>query len=338
MKSASSKVLFRSKSVLNQTSASVSLITSVSIVIKISTAIFRIMAPASDSGTFPGIIRGLWEVQVDLVRNSLQIRLRRADLTGRDGGFEEEVLKQLCGRLMSGSLKLLCKNNWGSWETMDSTAWSKVRVDFPPPTCRGREQTSILQNIFIVGNTDKTFPTFSMHNSQRKYYAHIWILLEDPQYLIALYILSFGMMTYHGMPANRWKDDTHSGILTHCLTPSCQEGEAAATGPTASQSRNVRLPVRLEVNILPTQDHATSTSKPCRRHPMTSPRQPPSTPYTTCYSKGNSHSCTQYLTTLSSNIPQAKETNAGERTSLPSQSMHSTTIAVPSSPHLIPMY
>ena len=100
-------------------------------------------------------------------------------------------MKQLCGRLMSGSLKLLRKNNWGSWETMDLTAWSKVRVDFPPPTCRGWEQTSILQNIFIVGNTDKTFPTFSMHDSQAKYYARIWILLEDPQYLIALYILSF---------------------------------------------------------------------------------------------------------------------------------------------------
>ena len=81
MKSASSKVLFRPKSVLNQTSASVSLITTVSIVIKISTAIFRIMAPASDSGTFLGIIRELWEVQVDLVRKSLRIRLRRADAT-----------------------------------------------------------------------------------------------------------------------------------------------------------------------------------------------------------------------------------------------------------------
>ena len=133
MKSASSKVLFRPTSVLNQTSASVSLITTVSIVIKISTAIFRIMAPASDSGTFPGIIRGLWGVQVYLVKNSLQIRLRRADLTGRDGGFEEEVLKQLCGRLMSGSLKLLRKNTCGSWETINLTAWSKVRVDFPPP-------------------------------------------------------------------------------------------------------------------------------------------------------------------------------------------------------------
>ena len=86
----------------------------------------------------------------------------------------------------------------------------------------------------------------------------------------------FGTFTYHGMPANRWKDDTHIGILTHCLTPPCQEGEAAATGPPASQSRNVRLSVRLEVNILPTQDHATPTSKPSRRHTtMASPRQPP---------------------------------------------------------------
>ena len=105
--SASSKVLFRRNSVLNQTPTSVSLIT-----IKIITAIFRFMAPAN-SGTFPWIIREMWEVQFYLVRKPLQIRLRRADLTGRDGGFEEEVLKQLCGRLMSGSLKLLCKNNWG---------------------------------------------------------------------------------------------------------------------------------------------------------------------------------------------------------------------------------
>ena len=87
MKSASSKVLFRPNSVLNPTSTSVSLITT----IKISTAIFRIMAPANDSGTLSGIIREVWEVQDDLVRKPLQIRLRRADLTGRDGGFEEEV-------------------------------------------------------------------------------------------------------------------------------------------------------------------------------------------------------------------------------------------------------
>ena len=144
MMSASSKVLFHPNSVLNQTSTSVSLITT----IKISTAIFRIMAPANDSGTFPGIIRELWEVQVNLVRKPLRIRLRRADLTGRDGGFEEEVLKQLCGRLMSGSLKLLRKNNWGSWETMDLTAWSKVRVDFPPPTCRGRSRPLSCKNIY----------------------------------------------------------------------------------------------------------------------------------------------------------------------------------------------
>ena len=84
MKLASSKVLFRPNSVLNQTPTSVSLITTISIVIKISTAIFRIMAPANDSGTFPGIIRESWEVQVNLVRKPLQIRLRRADLTGRD--------------------------------------------------------------------------------------------------------------------------------------------------------------------------------------------------------------------------------------------------------------
>ena len=81
MKLASSKVLFRRNSVLNQTQTSVSLITTISIVIKISTAIFRIMAPANDSGTFPGIIRESWEVQVNLVRKPLQIRLRRADLT-----------------------------------------------------------------------------------------------------------------------------------------------------------------------------------------------------------------------------------------------------------------
>ena len=118
MKSASSKVLFRPNSVLNQTPTSVSLITT----IKISTAIFRIMAPANDSGTLPGIIREVWEDQVNLVSKTLQIRLRRAELTGRDGGFEEEVLKQLCGRLTSGSLKLLRKDKWGSWETMDPTA------------------------------------------------------------------------------------------------------------------------------------------------------------------------------------------------------------------------
>ena len=89
MKSASSKVLFRPKSVLNQTSASVSLITTISIVIKISTAIFRIMAPASDSGTLPGIIREVWGVQVNLVSKTLQIRLRRAELTPEEGNSEE---------------------------------------------------------------------------------------------------------------------------------------------------------------------------------------------------------------------------------------------------------
>ena len=166
MKLASSKVLFRRNSVLNQTQTSVSLITTISIVIKISTAILRFMAPANYSGTFPGIIRESWEVQVNLVSKTLRIRLRRAELTGRDGGFEEDVLKQLCGKLMSGSLKSLRKYNWGSWETMDLTAWSEVRVDFPPPTCRGREQTSILQKIFIVGNTDKTFPTQPYHHRQ----------------------------------------------------------------------------------------------------------------------------------------------------------------------------
>jgi hypothetical protein len=75
MKPASSKVLFRPKSVLNQTPTSVSLIT-----IKIITAIFRFMAPVN-SGTFPRIIREMWEVQFYLVRKPLQIRLRRADLT-----------------------------------------------------------------------------------------------------------------------------------------------------------------------------------------------------------------------------------------------------------------
>ena len=245
-------------------------------------------------------------------------------------------MKQLCGRLMSGSLKLLRKNNWGSWETMDPTAWSKVRVDFPPPTCRGREQTSILQNIFIVGNTDKTFPTFSMHDSQIKYTANICLLLGAEQYLITLLFIMFGTLTYHGMLANCWKDDTHSGILTRCLPPPSQEGKAHATGQQTTL-RTARLRARSEVNTPPTIDHATSTSKPCRRHPMTSPRQPPSTPYPICYSKGNSHSCTQYLLTLSSNVPQVKDTNAEERTSLPSQGMHSTT-AMPSSPHLIPMY
>ena len=89
MMSASSKVLFRRNSVLNQTPTSVSLITT----IKISTAIFRIMAPANDSGTLPWIIREVWEVQVNLVRKPLRIRLRRAGSTGRDGGYEEEVLK-----------------------------------------------------------------------------------------------------------------------------------------------------------------------------------------------------------------------------------------------------
>ena len=79
MMSASSKVLFRPNSVLNQTPTSVSLIT-----IKISTAIVRFMAPAKDSGAFPGIIREMWAVQVYLVRGPLQIRLRRANLTGRD--------------------------------------------------------------------------------------------------------------------------------------------------------------------------------------------------------------------------------------------------------------
>ena len=80
MMSASSKVLFRPNSVLNQTSTSASLITT----IKISTAIFRTMALANDSGTLPWIIREVWEVQVNLVRKPLRIRLRRADLTGRD--------------------------------------------------------------------------------------------------------------------------------------------------------------------------------------------------------------------------------------------------------------
>ena len=77
MMSASSKALFRPNSVLNQTPTSVSLIT-----IKISTAIFRLWRPLS--GTLPGIIREVWEVQVNLVRQPLRIRLRRADLTGRD--------------------------------------------------------------------------------------------------------------------------------------------------------------------------------------------------------------------------------------------------------------
>ena len=72
---------FRPNSVLNQTSTSLSLITTVSIVIKISTAILRFMAPANDSGTLPWIIREVWEVQVNLVREPLRIRLRRADLT-----------------------------------------------------------------------------------------------------------------------------------------------------------------------------------------------------------------------------------------------------------------
>ena len=81
MKSASSKVLFRPNSVLNQTPTSVSLITTISIVIKISTAILRFMAPANYSGTFPGIIRESWEVQVNLVSKTLRIRLRRAELT-----------------------------------------------------------------------------------------------------------------------------------------------------------------------------------------------------------------------------------------------------------------
>ena len=86
MKLASSKVLFRPNSVLNQTPTSVSLITTISIVIKISTAILRFMAPANDSGTFPGIIRESWEVQVNLVGNPLRIRLRRADSTEKEHG------------------------------------------------------------------------------------------------------------------------------------------------------------------------------------------------------------------------------------------------------------
>ena len=90
MKLASSKVLFRPNSVLNQTSTSVSLITTISIVIKISTAILRFMAPANYSGTFPGIIRESWEVQVNLVSKTLRIRLRRAELTLRDVSDSEE--------------------------------------------------------------------------------------------------------------------------------------------------------------------------------------------------------------------------------------------------------
>ena len=182
---------------------------------------------------------------------------------------------------MSGSLKLLRKNNWGSWETMDLTAWSKVRVDFPPPTCRGREQTSILQNIFIVGNTDKTFPTFSMHDSQIKYTASMCPLLGAEQYLITLLLIMFGTLTYHGMLANCWKDVTHSGMLTHCLPPS-QEGEVHATEQHTTL-RTARLRARSEVNTPPTIDHATSTSKLCRRHLMAPPRQPPSTPYPICF-------------------------------------------------------
>ena len=81
MKLASSKVLFRRNSVLNQTQTSVSLITTISIVIKTSTAILRFMVPANCSGTFPGIIRESWEVQVNLVSKTLRIRLRRAELT-----------------------------------------------------------------------------------------------------------------------------------------------------------------------------------------------------------------------------------------------------------------
>ena len=78
--------------------------------------------------------------------------------------------------------------------------------------------------------------------------------------------------------------------------------------------------MRLEVNILPTQDHATPPSTPRRRHTtMASPLHLPSMPYQTCYLKGNSHSSIQYLTPLSSNV-------------------HSPTIVVPSDPQSRPMY
>ena len=147
-----------------------------------------------------------------------------------------------------------------------------------------------MQKIFIVGNTDKTFPTFSMHDSQIKYTVSMCPLLGAEQYLITLLFIMFGTLTYHGMLANYWKDVTHSGILTRCLPPS-QEGEAHATGHNTT-TRAARLRARSEVNTPPTIDHATSTSKPCRRHLMTSPWQPPSTPYPICFSKENSHSCT----------------------------------------------
>ena len=153
MQPASSKVLLRPKSALNPTSPSVS--SGSYTTPKTNTAIFRFMSLANDSSTFPRIIWELWEVQVYLVRKPLRIRLRRIDLTGRDGDDDDkEVLNHLCGRLTSGSLELLRKKNGWVWETMDSTAWSKPRVDFPPPTSREGEQTSILQNMFIFGNTD----------------------------------------------------------------------------------------------------------------------------------------------------------------------------------------
>ena len=103
MQPASSKVLLRPKSALNPTSPSVS--SGSNTTLKTNTAIFRFMALANDSGTFPRIIRELWEVQVYLVRKPLRIRLRRVDLTGCDeNDDDEEVLEHLCGRLTPGAV------------------------------------------------------------------------------------------------------------------------------------------------------------------------------------------------------------------------------------------
>ena len=51
-----------------------------------------------------------------------------------------------------------------------------------------------------------------MHDSQRKYIAGIGLLLGGNQLLIKQLSIMFGTLTYHGIPANRWKDDTYSGI------------------------------------------------------------------------------------------------------------------------------
>ena len=94
---------------LNPTSTSVSLITPK----KINTAGTKLMAPACIGGAFPGKYGNCVNIQVVLLRDHPNVANMGVDFTGRDGGNDEEVLNHLCGRLTSGSLKLLCKKTGG---------------------------------------------------------------------------------------------------------------------------------------------------------------------------------------------------------------------------------